>query len=305
MVYIDNNYFESKRIQLEDRTMLCAGISQIFATLPQENWDSSMSSLTLPTIECMESLSQVLAQDRNDQYILRLEDEICVLASTLRSFHRAISKASGEGKITAILLSLLHRAWPCVKYIAKALRHQHSIVSSLSDFLKVVVSLDHNVNDILILKEACDVANTIMNETAIEGCGTDVISPILDFIEDTVDNFGHLVELHLMSRSMQDNTLRNEICKIIQDLIESSYEVFLMKQDHFRSTDDAVPGIFCVLRVSMKRCPHLFFGLRTKTGDEIFTSSLNAADHFMNCDQADVIREAILFSCDAVCIVLV
>lgn len=309
MAYTDNDYLDSKRIQLEDRTALCSGIIQIFVALPPENWDSSISSLALPTIECMESVSQVLARDCNlihNQYILRIEDELCVLTCILRTFHYNTCKKVDGGRVTTILISLLHRIWPCIKHIAETLHHHRSIVSSLSGFLKVVVSLNNDVHNTHMLKEACGIANTLMNETRKENCPTEAISPILDFIEVTVDNFGHLAEHKIMSHSRQNDSLvRDEISQILQDIIKNSYEVFLMKESRFRSLDDAVPGIFCVLRVSLKRCPHLFLGLNRHAGEDIFTSSLHAADFFINCKQADVIREAILFLCDTVRILLI
>jgi hypothetical protein len=295
------------QIQLEDRTTLGSALGQILATLPPETWSSSIMSFTLPTIECMESLAQVLNRDCSnsyDQYISRMDDEICILTNILRSFHYAASKLVDEAKVMPPILSLLHRIWPTVKHIAKALHDHGSIVSSLSDFLKVVVSFNHDVNDILILKEACDVVNTIIKDAIDKDYKADVVSPILNFVEDMVDNFGHLAEKDLISSSLLDGSAGNELCQIIQELVKNSYDVFYMKENRFRSIDDTVPGIFSVLRVSVKRCPYLFFGLRRSTGEEIFTSSLNAAELFMDSKQTDVLREAILFLCDTVCIPL-
>lgn len=303
MTYASNQNINSYEVNLNDRKSLCEGISKVLAELPSENWCSSLSMLIHPTIERMElivrNLHQIKLNGISDAYyeksVITLSDELHVLASALRSFNQAASKSADYSIVTPTLFSILHKVWPCITQISKSLFDNQTVVSSLSEFLQIVISLNHDFRDTSILKEACDVAMSILDAISENIHQSDAAIPIFEFIDIAIDVFGHIAEKEAVNITKGDNF--QHIFLLTQDLIRKCFNTAKSAKS---KTEEYIPGIFSVFRSAIRRCPTLFAHLHVDGGESIFLSSINDATSVLACRQSDVIREAMLYLYDTV-----
>lgn len=119
-------------VTIEAREALCGGICKVLAALPRNRQDKPFQVLFIPTIECLRSMikmadecsasSQGDAKRRLDSILVRVADEIRILAVIAKSYLEAASKSSdvstsgGEEPF----LSVLRQSWPSISRAAEA-----------------------------------------------------------------------------------------------------------------------------------------------------------------------------------------
>ena len=292
-------------VSIDDRKALCTGITRVLAVLSPDQWPSSLSTLASPTIECIETLLQSINETHGspynaklEQYISRMSEEICVLASALRSFHSFAKKQpnSSSAQVKNPLLALLHRVWPCVTHIAKTFSSHEIVISSLSEFLLIVISLNDEGNDVALLTEACEIAVAIMDVASQQEKQSCNLLPIMEFVEEMIDIFGLQAEGQA-TNTIPTNELTKQIQTIVEHLIRKSFRVIRGQTE--QANVDALPGLFSICRACIRRCPILFMSLNVSTdepnSESICAASLNAAMSFVNNRQVDVVRAAMLY----------
>ena len=294
---------------IDDRKALCSGITRVLAVLPPDQWSSSLSTLATPTIECIEVLLKAInaMQGSKDKarlefYISRMGDEICVFATALRTFHNIAKKQRNvrPEQLKSPLLSLLHRVWPCVTHIARTFSTREDTISSLSEFLLIVISLNDDGKDVTLLKEASDIAAASMDATSQQQAPCN-ISAIMYFVEEVINIFGHKAETQaasLMSLSSQPtNEVTHQMHCIVESLLRKSFSV--IRQQTEQTNVDALPGLFAICKACIGRCPILFMSLHVSAepsnSDRIFPASLSAAITYVASKRVDVVRAALLY----------
>ena len=288
---------------LDDRKSLCTGITRVLAVLPPDQWVSSLTTLTNPTIECIENLLKSISENQISadksklgERVTRISDEICVFASALRTFH-----ASAKKQAKVPLLSLLHRIWPLVTHIAKTLSTQELIISSLCEFLLIVISLNDDGKDVGLLKEASEIAIAIMDFASNEHTQCHVM-PIMEFVEQIIETFGHLAEAQVSVISPLPATigLTQQMRDIVEHLLRKAFHVIQGQSE--KENVDALPGLFSVWGACIRRCPCLFFSLNVSvaSAESLCTASLNVARSSVTSKQIDVVRSTLLYLYEAV-----
>jgi hypothetical protein len=295
---------------IDDRKALCTGITSVLAVLPPDQWASSLTTLANPTIECIEILLKSINENRTtadksktEERVTRMGEEICVLASAIRTFHTVAKKQpnSSSEQAKTPLLSLLHRVWPSIALIAKTLSTQEVVISSLSEFLLIVISLNDDGKDTGLLKEASEIAITIMDFASQRHAQCHVM-PIMEFVEEMVETFGHLAEAQVRtsSPSVIAVEVNQQIHAIVEHLLRKVFHV--VQEQSGDENVDALPGFFAVCRACIRRCPSLFFILTItpESTEKICTASFNATRLSVASREFDVIRSTLLYLNEAV-----
>ena len=256
----------------------------------------------------MESIGALQgSQDQNalDKRISRMSGEICVIATILRTFHGVAKKQRNINldEVRTPLLSLLHRVWPCLTHIAKTFSTHEIVISSLSEFLLMMISLNDQGKEVSLLKEASDIAIVMMDAVSRQQSTPCNITPIMDFVEEMIQIFGFQAEARAKaSLSAQTDGLPEHIHAIIGHLLQKAFHV--IREQSEKSNIDALPGLFSVCRACIRNCPLLFINLHvfaeSSNSESIFSGSLNASISFVNNRQIDVVRAALLYINDTV-----
>ena len=296
----------SGSINIEDRKTLCAGITRVLVVLPPDQWSSSLSTLANPTIECIDMLLKSInsLQGPHDtvefeESLSRMSEEICVFATILRTFHSVAKKLPNThiDQVKAPLLALLHRFWPYVTHASKSFSNHDIIISSISEFLLVTISLQENGGDANLIKESSDIAMLIMDTTSQhESCN---ISPIMEFAEEMIGIFGFKAEEFAKCRKVSPppptDNLAQEVYSTVERLVCKSFQIIREKSE--QSNIDSLPGLFSVCRACIRNCPILFSSIcfSQVSTESIFSASLNASIQFVNSRHIDIVRAALLY----------
>ena len=120
-----------ENIGIDDKKALCGEISRVLSILPLEKWTTSLSILANPTIQCIKTATeiadgQILGNNDHEKItkiISRISEEICVLATILRTFYRASMKIvkaiDSINKLEVPILTVLQDIWPLISHIAQ------------------------------------------------------------------------------------------------------------------------------------------------------------------------------------------
>ncbi len=298
--------------RIDDRKALCTGITRVIAVLPADQWASSLSSQVTPTIQCIEMMVKGaslypsnIEKPKFEQYISRMSEEIGVLAIALRTFNSFAKKNNNTtSDVKAPLLSLLNRIWPTITSISRNFSAYEVVVSSLSDFLLIVVSLNEDGENLSLIAEAVEIAIAILDTSTHQKYATSSINPILNFVEEAIDTFGHQAELHAIGGFTSPTTpLTETMHKIVQHMVQKSFSAIPATGDENNAQEDILPGIFAICRACIRRCPVLLMTLSYADGNfsqSMFAASLGASVSAIGNRQAEVVRDALLYLNDCV-----
>ena len=150
--------YACKQIAIEDRETLCKGLCSVIASLPPERWSQSLDALAQPILSCLTILTKEADQlytttyvdingetkDRIDPILIRLSNEIRLLAAIVRFFMQADlsrnhSEVNGEKAVSQrnAVVALLRKSWPCLTHIGETYTsHEVSWVMNLSPFYR-------------------------------------------------------------------------------------------------------------------------------------------------------------------------
>jgi len=302
------------KISMEDRKALCTGITRVLAVLPQDQWISSLSHLSTPTIECIEVVTKRADELKGkvDSVILipriieRMSEEISVLAIAIRTFNHATIKSSsdatGNGSENPVR-AVLHRVWPCINHIATTYCLYENISSSLSEFLLVAVSLSETHENVHLLTKICETAVTMI-DTISNSVEPKAIEPILGFVKGVIDAFGHTADAVVKISSAgcaNENKDARQVRDIVEQLTCRVFRQLPSNEDLMRSGAqvEVLPAIFSICSACIQICPFLFLTLSIESDDSqntrLFLQSVNIAISSLKDKHIDVARTAMMF----------
>ncbi len=299
----DISFEDSLAIRIDDKKALCTGITRVIAVLPPEQWLSSIISLSNPTIQCIEVVTEAANGENADspkmpQIIQRMGEEISVLAIAIRTFDNATIKgAIAKDVVDSPVLTVLNRIWPCLNNIALTYSLHENISSSLSELLLVAVSLSEKNQSMQLLTEIHEKAITMINTI----CGTNEIralNPIMDLVSGVVDVFGPIADTDAQVKA-GSGVVSNETRKIryiVEHLTRQSFSaVNTIKNE---AQIEMLPAMFSICTSGIQRCPILFMTLSTQAGSQdgqIFVRSVTVAFSSIDEKNIDVARTAMLY----------
>lgn len=124
--------YEGKRINVEEREMLCSGLCAVLISLPQDQWAASVDNLARPVITCLTIVSneadQLMSKGSDEGFgslLIRLSNEIRLLAAIVQQFMKAkVDKVIDHRDRRKALIPLLHSSWPVLTHIGDKLGTQ-------------------------------------------------------------------------------------------------------------------------------------------------------------------------------------
>jgi len=323
-----------RNIGIDDKKALCGGISRVLAVLPPEKWSTSLSILANPTIQCLKTVinivdGQILGNGGHEnvtEVISRMSEEICVLATILRTFYYAILKKVKAGDVTKDsndpILTVLQNVWPFLTHIAQKYSSDEHISFALGEFLLAIVSIEDNTNGKVLLRDTCEMAILVMSVVTQSNKPTGLV-PMMDFVAGAVSAFGHVADIDASSIAIGNHALTvdtKEIQGIIVHLIYRCFEITQpalapkCKQEKDQISVEKVPavdaigelkcseavaGLFSVCISCVQKCPILFVTLKGRhciqDDDGIFSRSVGTAVTWIGDKEVNVSRSSMLF----------
>jgi hypothetical protein len=136
-------------VTIDAREALCDGVCSVLAALPLGQREKPFQVLFIPTIACLQTMtkmadeyssasSQGNSDKRLDSVLVRLADEIRILAVTAKTYQSASSESSDmqETNSEEPFLSVLRQAWSSISHVAEAFNANEVRCSlALSGFL--------------------------------------------------------------------------------------------------------------------------------------------------------------------------
>jgi len=319
-----------RNIGIDDKKALCGGISKVLAVLPPEKWSTSLSVLASPTMQCIKTVTNIADGSilgTNDdtkvsEIISRMSEEICVLATILRTFYYATLKKIKAGDVAQDsgnpILPVLRSVWPCLTHIAQKYSSNENISFALGEFLSAIVSIEDTANGRLLLKDTCEMAVLVMNIVTQSNKLASLV-PMMDFVAGAVSAYGHLANTDASSIAIGNHapTVDNkEVRDIIVHLIHRCFEIIqpaLAPQSEQipvktvppadavgdRKCPKAVAGLFSVCSSCVKICPMLFVTMKgrhcIREDDGIFHRSVETAVLWIGDKEVNVSTSSMLF----------
>jgi len=323
-----------RNIGIDDKKALCGGISKVLAVLPSEQWPASLSVLASPTMQCIKTVTNIadgsiLGNSDNQEateIIGRMSEEICVLATILRTFYYATLKKIKAGDVAKDsgnpILAVLRSVWPCLTHIAQKYSSYENVSFALGEFLSAIVSIENNANGRVLLKDISDMAVLVMNIATQRNKPASLV-PMMDFVSCAVSVYGHIANIDASSIGIgihAPNVENKEVQDIIVHLIHRCFEIsqpaLAPKNEQGRdqipvetnpSADairdrkysKAVAGLFSVCSSCVKTCPMLFITLKgqhcIREDDGIFSRSVETAVVWICYKEVNVSRSSMLF----------
>ena len=120
--------YEGKRIDVEDREMLCSGLCAVLISFPSDQWSASVDNLARPVIACLNIVTKEADIILDKGYetnsispiLIRLSNEIRLLAAIIQHFMMAkAEKGIDSGDRCKALIPLLHNSWPVLTHIGE------------------------------------------------------------------------------------------------------------------------------------------------------------------------------------------
>lgn len=113
--------YAGKRIDVEEREMLCSGLCAVLISFPQDQWATSVDNLARPVITCLNIVSKEAdlgIGDSTGPILIRLSNEIRLLAAIVHHFMTAKGdKVIDISDRSKSLIPLLHSSWPVLTHI--------------------------------------------------------------------------------------------------------------------------------------------------------------------------------------------
>jgi len=248
-------------IAIEDREALCSGLCRVLASLPPDQWTSSLTSLSQPTVNCLELITKqaddaVASAPKSPalgQILTRIAHEIRLLVVMTRAFRDAAKKGGGGpngasagmgGKPAAssaggsddpndTLIAVLQRPWPCLSHVAQRYSSFEPIASAFGELLVSAVQIQHHSTaSLAFFKGLCDMAADAMTAAqkggSAGGAGSSSHGPVL-FVREAVDVYGPLAEAAAIDSAAVGSgggvgTDATEILSILERLLVLSFE---------------------------------------------------------------------------------
>lgn len=314
-----------RNIGIDDKKALCGGISKVLAVLPPEKWSTSLSILANPTIQCIKTITNIVdgqilgngGHENVTEVISTMSEEICVLATILRTFYYAILKkikASDVNKDSeGPILTVLRNVWPLLTHIAQKYSSNEHVSFALGEFLLAIVSIEDNTSSRVLLKDICEMAILVMSIVTQSNKPTGLV-PMMDFVVGAVSAFGHVADIDASSIAIGNHahTLDNkEVQGIIVHLIHRCFEItqpaLAPKCEQGKDQisvekvpcSEAVAGLFSVCISCVQKCPMLFVSLKgqhcVREEDGIFSQSVGTAIAWISDNEVNVSRSSMLF----------
>lgn len=318
-----------ENIKVEDREALCSGLCRVLAALPSDQWTASLSALATPTVECLEAALQKaeeLAGKDAEQFPLleRIADEIKLLSVMVRTFRNASAKSESADKDpNPALVSVLHRAWPCLSHASEKLGSCAIISTSLSDLLTCCVAVQQSDAEHEFFLQVCNLASKVMAAVKASNGQSEKHStqaPMLHFVQEATDTYGHIAESVVRGTGKSTNADQN-LQKILDRLLVLSFEaveeaagaIWTSGGEHQQqgekageaspppppaarpmiNSPDELAAMFSLLTVALRRSPVLLLSL--SSGKDSFSRAIQASTIAMNEKEVDVSRSALLF----------
>eukprot|EP00563_Minutocellus_polymorphus_P006543 CAMPEP_0181034076 /NCGR_PEP_ID=MMETSP1070-20121207/7616_1 /TAXON_ID=265543 /ORGANISM="Minutocellus polymorphus, Strain NH13" /LENGTH=1222 /DNA_ID=CAMNT_0023111583 /DNA_START=327 /DNA_END=3995 /DNA_ORIENTATION=- len=320
---------EEENIKVEDREALCSGLCRVLAALPSDQWVSSLTALATPTIQYLEAASkkaEELVGKEAEQFTIldRMADEIKLLSVMVRTFRNAARKSESSDKDpNPALIAVLHRAWPCLSHVSEKLGSYAMISRSLSDLLTCCVAVQQSDSEHEFFLQVCNMAANIMAAVKSSNGESEKHStqaPMLHFVEEAVDIYGHVAETVARGTSKSTNADLN-LHKILDRLLVLSFEaveeaagaIWASGSEHqqqgetageaspppppaarpINKSPDELAAMFSLLTVALRRSPVLLLNL--SSGKDLFSRAVQAGTVAMNEKEVDVSRSALIF----------
>lgn len=333
-----------RNIGLDDKKALCGGISKVLAVLPPEKWSTSLSVLASPTMQCIKNVTNIadgsISVGNNSdnttkecEIISRMSEEICVLATILRTFYYATLKKIKAGDVAKDsgnpILPVLRSVWPCLTHIAQKYSSNENISFALGEFLSAIVSIEDNANGRVLLKDTCEMAVLVMTIVTTQSSNNLAsLVPMMDFVAGAVSAYGHIADTDASSITIGNhapNVDNKEVQDIIVQLIHRCFEIIqpalAPKSEQIpvntvppadaigdRKCPKAVAGLFSVCSSCVKRCPMLFVTMKgrhcIREDDGIFHRSVETAVLWIGDKDVNVSTSSMLFLKEVVSVVV-
>jgi len=228
-----------RNIGIDDKKALCGGISRVLAVLPSEQWSTSLSILASPTIQCIKTVTDIADGsilgdsdlEKITEIISRMSEEICVLATILRTFYNATLKKFKTGDAVkdsgGPILTVLRSVWPCLTHIAQKYSSDENVSFALGEFLLAIVSIEDNTNGRVLLKDICEMAILVMNIVTQSNKPASLV-PMMGFVVGAVSAYGHIADTDASSTPIGNRAPdigNREVQDIIVHLIHRCFEI--------------------------------------------------------------------------------
>ena len=122
---------------MDDRQAICMGICHVLASLPDDQRSKSLHALAMPTLDCLETMTQHANQavtcdapiEQQEVILNRVADEISILTVMSRTFTNASSfkdaamesgcrTSDGHAAIVEPAFILIQKVWPSISHVA-------------------------------------------------------------------------------------------------------------------------------------------------------------------------------------------
>eukprot|EP00985_Skeletonema_marinoi_P032421 scaffold39130_cov139-Skeletonema_marinoi.AAC.4 len=281
--------YDSKRIDVEEREMLCSGLCAVLISFPPDQWTASVDNLARPVIACLNIVSkesdQIMGKGNDESVgpiLIRLSNEIRLLAAIVHNFMKAkTDKAIDDRDRRKALIPLLHSSWPVLTHIGDKCASHTVVTSSIGKLLTESLLLVESEEELPLLNELVALAKTVITKST----SSSSVAPMLTFVEQVVDQHG---------------TKRNDaIHNMIKDLILVSYEAILSsgKAEGSEHSQLIAATMFKMLSSCAKRCPLLLLTIARdgKESGEVIHCCMEASPQTLKSNEPDAIVITIRF----------
>ena len=124
--------YAGKRVDIEEREVLCMGICDVLISFPQDQWTTLVDNLARPVIACLDIVlkeASSIAEKVTDSFgslLIRMSNEIRLLAAILHHFMRTETsdKAIDIHVRRNAIVPVLHNSWPVLTKVGENFGHQ-------------------------------------------------------------------------------------------------------------------------------------------------------------------------------------